>query len=63
MEIPLEYLVRLRTNIVRGRDDNDFEIFYGKRIKTHNQKTEKFSQNLTNVLKTSELQRIPMKSL
>ena len=33
IEIPLEYHIRLRTNRVRGREDKDFEIFYGTRTK------------------------------
>ena len=28
IEIPLEYHIRLRTNLVRGRYDKDFEFFY-----------------------------------
>ena len=31
MEIPLEYHIMLRTDVLRGPDDKDFEIFYGTR--------------------------------
>ena len=52
----------LRTDVVRGRNENDSEIVYGKRTKRNLQNSEKFSQNLKNVWKTAELQRILMKS-
>ena len=63
IKIPLEYHMRLRTDAVRGRDDKDFEIFYGTRQKTNARKPENFSENLKNGLKKAELHIIYMKSL
>ena len=55
-EISSKYHIRLRTNIVRGQNNNDFEIFYGKRTTYFPTQIMKFSQNPRNVSKTTKYQ-------